>query len=122
MTDSDRDVLNTSLLLSYCHDVAAGLHYLSSRKILHRDIAARNVRTLFLRASQPYMYVVVMRILVVARFYTRKTCAIPPMQVLLDAASTCKVSDFGMSSAVGGEDSDCKWYSRTAPCPWMDIA
>ena len=42
---SDPDVLNTSLLLSYCHDVAAGLHYLSSRKVVHRDIAARNVST-----------------------------------------------------------------------------
>ena len=28
------------------------------------------------------------------------------MQVLLDAANTCKVSDFGMSSVVGGEVTD----------------
>ena len=27
----------------YCHDVACGMHYLSSRRIVHRDVAARNV-------------------------------------------------------------------------------
>jgi serine/threonine protein kinase len=37
--------LNTSLLLTYCFEVGSGLHYLSSRRVVHRDIAARNVRT-----------------------------------------------------------------------------
>jgi hypothetical protein len=43
---SDPDVLNTSLLLTYCFEVGSGLHYLSSRRVVHRDIAARNVRSL----------------------------------------------------------------------------
>jgi serine/threonine protein kinase len=45
VSGSELDELDTSLLLSYCHDVANGLHYLSSRKMVHRDIAARNVST-----------------------------------------------------------------------------
>ena len=64
--------------ISYCHDVASGMHYLSSRRIVHRDVAARNV--------------------------------------LLDSTRTCKLADFGMSSALslaarGGTDiyhSECK--------------
>jgi hypothetical protein len=42
-----------------------------------------------------------------------RVCARPrccATQVLLDAANTCKVSDFGMSSALGGEDSDCECH------------
>ena len=35
--------VDTSMLLTYCHDVASGMHYISSRRIVHRDIAARNV-------------------------------------------------------------------------------
>ena len=31
------------MLLTYCHDVACGMHYLSSRRVVHRDVAARNV-------------------------------------------------------------------------------
>ena len=30
-------------LLSYCRQVAAGLHYLSRKRFIHRDIAARNI-------------------------------------------------------------------------------
>lgn len=37
-------------------------------------------------------------------------------QVLLDAASTCKVSDFGMTSAVGGDDGDCECCSQNTHC------
>ena len=40
---SDPKAVNTSTLLTYCHEVASALHYLSSRRIVHRDIAARNV-------------------------------------------------------------------------------
>ena len=36
--------VDTSMLLTFCADVAAGLSYLSSRRIVHRDVAARNVR------------------------------------------------------------------------------
>ena len=28
--------LNTSMLLTYCRDVSCGMHYLSSRRIVHR--------------------------------------------------------------------------------------
>ena len=35
--------IDTTMLLTFCADVAAGLHYLSSRRIVHRDVAARNV-------------------------------------------------------------------------------
>jgi serine/threonine protein kinase len=41
--NSDREYVGTSMLLTYCHDVACGMHYLSSRRVIHRDIAARNV-------------------------------------------------------------------------------
>eukprot|EP00037_Helgoeca_nana_P031582 m.405162 g.405162 ORF g.405162 m.405162 type:complete len:173 (+) comp28426_c0_seq2:401-919(+) len=40
---STTDTLTTARLLTYCHDTASGLHYLASRRIVHRDIAARNV-------------------------------------------------------------------------------
>lgn len=36
--------LQTAMLLTYCHDVSCGLRYIASRRIVHRDIAARNVR------------------------------------------------------------------------------
>ena len=45
--------------LSYCADIASGMDYLSSRRVVHRDLATRNV--------------------------------------LIDAALTCKIADFGMS-------------------------
>lgn len=35
--------MDRHLLLTFCHDVASGLHYLGSRRIVHRDVAARNV-------------------------------------------------------------------------------
>ena len=31
------------LKLSFCVDVASGLQYLASRRVVHRDVAARNV-------------------------------------------------------------------------------
>eukprot|EP00038_Savillea_parva_P006120 m.161761 g.161761 ORF g.161761 m.161761 type:complete len:2425 (-) comp12114_c0_seq1:110-7384(-) len=34
---------NAHMLLTFCADVAKGLRYLSSRSIVHRDIAARNI-------------------------------------------------------------------------------
>ena len=37
------DEVDASMLLTFCADVAAGLSYLSSRRIIHRDVAARNV-------------------------------------------------------------------------------
>jgi serine/threonine protein kinase len=43
VTDSDPESLDASVLLTYCHGVGCGLSYLSSRKIIHRDCAARNV-------------------------------------------------------------------------------
>lgn len=60
--------LDDSMLLTFCHDVSSGLHYLSSRRIVHRDVAARNV--------------------------------------LVDSAMHCKVSDFGMSTALVSESDD----------------
>jgi serine/threonine protein kinase len=36
--------LQATMLLTYCHDVASGMRFLSSRKIVHCDLAARNVR------------------------------------------------------------------------------
>jgi len=74
VTDSSPESMNTSVLLTYCCDVACGLSYLSSRKIVHRDIAARNV--------------------------------------LLDAAQTCKVSDFGMSASVAGSNEEGDYASN----------
>eukprot|EP00035_Acanthoeca_spectabilis_P015655 m.314236 g.314236 ORF g.314236 m.314236 type:complete len:1719 (-) comp16409_c0_seq16:107-5263(-) len=41
--DPEAADLDTHLRLSFCHDVASGLHYLGSRRIVHRDVAARNV-------------------------------------------------------------------------------
>ena len=32
-------VLDNSLLLTFCHDVGSGMHYLSSRRIIHRDVS-----------------------------------------------------------------------------------
>lgn len=43
ISGSDKADLDTSMLLTYCHDVACGMQYLSSRRVVHRDIAARNV-------------------------------------------------------------------------------
>lgn len=37
------DELGSLTLLSFCLDVCSGMHYLSSRRIVHRDVAARNV-------------------------------------------------------------------------------
>jgi serine/threonine protein kinase len=31
------------LRLSFCHDIAIGLNYIASRRVVHRDMAARNV-------------------------------------------------------------------------------
>ena len=35
--------INTATLLTFCAEVLQALHYISSRRIVHRDIAARNV-------------------------------------------------------------------------------
>jgi serine/threonine protein kinase len=40
---TDPEYLDTSMMLTFCHDVGCGLQYLSSRRIVHRDVAARNV-------------------------------------------------------------------------------
>lgn len=40
---SDPDVIRPSTLLTYCRDVVRGLHFLWSLRIVHGDIAARNV-------------------------------------------------------------------------------
>jgi ephrin-B len=37
------DELDSLKLMSFCLDVCSGMHYLSSRRIVHRDVAARNV-------------------------------------------------------------------------------
>jgi len=39
----EEEDLDVSLLLTFCHDVACGLHYMGSRRIVHRDVSARNV-------------------------------------------------------------------------------
>lgn len=76
VTGSDQDYIDTGMLLTFCHDVACGMHYLSSRRIVDRDVTARNV--------------------------------------LLDVANTCKVSDFGMSTAVAGDKIDSEY--ATSEC------
>lgn len=40
---SSPETVGTTMLLTYCHDVALGMHYLSSRRVVHRDVAARNI-------------------------------------------------------------------------------
>ena len=41
---STTDALTTARLLTYCHDTASGLHYLSSRRIVHRDVRPARCR------------------------------------------------------------------------------
>eukprot|EP00035_Acanthoeca_spectabilis_P011007 m.194105 g.194105 ORF g.194105 m.194105 type:complete len:1680 (-) comp15199_c0_seq4:5570-10609(-) len=87
--EADPATVDTLMLMTYCHDVASGLTFLSSRKIIHRDIAARNV--------------------------------------LLDAANTCKVSDFGMSAALRGDNDESDYASHYVkmhgemPVRWSSI-
>ena len=42
---------STVIRLSFCADIAAGLGYLASRRVVHRDVAARNVSTCLLQCS-----------------------------------------------------------------------
>lgn len=39
----DFESLTTMTRLSFCHDAARGLEYLEARKVVHRDVAARNM-------------------------------------------------------------------------------
>lgn len=39
----DFESLTTMTRLSFCHDAARGLEYLEARKVVHRDVAARNL-------------------------------------------------------------------------------
>lgn len=43
VTETPVEEVGMAMILSFCADVANGLSYLSSRKIVHRDVAARNV-------------------------------------------------------------------------------
>lgn len=36
-------LIDSSLLLSYCRQIAAGMEHLASCQLVHRDLAARNV-------------------------------------------------------------------------------
>lgn len=51
---SDTVVVSMTLRLSFCADVAAGLGYCANRRLVHRDVAARNVGS---RPSLPVLAV-----------------------------------------------------------------
>lgn len=70
-----------STKLSLCMDVCRGMKYLSSRRVVHGDLAARNVCD---------------SVVLVRLTADREFCA----QVLLDSALQCKIADFGQSHVV----------------------
>jgi hypothetical protein len=51
---SNTVVVSMTLRLSFCADVAAGLGYCANRRLVHRDVAARNVGS---RSSLPVLAV-----------------------------------------------------------------
>ena len=70
--EATADSMSVPERLTYCAQVLQGLQYISTRRIVHRDVAARNV--------------------------------------LLDSTMVCKVSDFGMATALA---EDGKEYIRS---------
>ena len=43
LSGTDQDLINSRCLLNWTHDVAKGMEFLSTNKIMHGDLAARNV-------------------------------------------------------------------------------
>ena len=43
LSGTDQDSINSRCLLNWSHDVAKGMEFLSSNKIMHGDLAARNI-------------------------------------------------------------------------------
>jgi len=75
--------ISVSERLTYCAQVIQGLQYISTRRIIHRDVAARNV--------------------------------------LLDSTMTCKISDFGMATALVEDGKEYMRSTEQLAIRWCSI-
>ena len=80
---ANADSMTVSERLTYCAQVLQGLQYISTRRIVHRDIAARNV--------------------------------------LLDSTMTCKISDFGVATALHEEGKEYMRSTEQLAVRWSSI-